>query len=68
LCCRCCKLTNEQFVVGYGATQAVPDPLFTFSADFAFALLAFGLLMFWKWPPWVVVVLTALGGENLARI
>jgi chromate transporter len=38
------------------------------SADFALALLAFGLLMFWKWPPWVVVVLTALGGENLARI
>jgi chromate transporter len=25
-------VTNEQFVAGYGATQAVPDPLFTFSA------------------------------------
>jgi chromate transporter len=25
-------ITNEQFVAGYGATQAVPGPLFTFSA------------------------------------
>ncbi len=25
-------VTNEQFVAGYGATQAVPGPLFTFSA------------------------------------
>jgi chromate transporter len=140
-------VTNEQFVAGYGATQAVPGPLFTFSAylgavmssepngwtgaflaliaiflpsfllvtgalpfwdllrsvrifqsalkginaavvglllaalynpvwtsaiyspaDFSLALVAFGLLMFWKWPPWLVVVLTAVGGEVLARI
>lgn len=135
-------LTNEQFVAGYGATQAVPGPLFTFSAylgavmngwsgalltliaiflpsfllvvgalpfwdllranakfqsalsginaavvglllaalyqpvwtsailapeDFALGLTAFGLLMYWKWPPWVVVVFCAVGGEILSR-
>ena len=140
-------VTNEQFVAGYGATQAVPGPLFTFSAylgavmssepngwtgaflaliaiflpsfllvigalpfwdllrsvrmfqsalkginaavvglllaalynpvwtsaiyspaDFGLGLIAFGLLMFWKYPPWMVVVLTAVGGEALARM
>jgi chromate transporter len=140
-------VTNEQFVAGYGAAQAVPGPLFTFSAylgavmgsepsgwtgallalvaiflpsfllitgalpfwdvlrsipafqsvlkginaavvglllsalykpvwasaiyspaDFGLGLVAFGLLMIWKWPPWLVVVLTALGGEMIARI
>ena len=139
-------ITNEQFVAGYGATQAVPGPLFTFSAylgavmglepngwtgamlalvaiflpsflliagalpfwdllrsvpvfqsalkginaavvgllltalynpvwtsaisspaDFGLGLVAFGLLMFWKCPPWLVVVLTALGGEIVSR-
>ena len=140
-------VTEEQFVAGYGATQAVPGPLFTFSAylgtvmnpepngwtgaflallgiflpsfllvigalpfwdllrsvrifqsalkginaavvglllaalynpvwtsaiyspaDFALGLIAFGLLMFWKFPPWMVVVLCAVGGEALTRI
>ena len=140
-------MTNEQFVAGYGATQAVPGPLFTFSAylgavmspepngwagaflalvaiffpsfllvtgalpfwdllrsvpifqsalkginaavvglllaalynpvwtsaidspaDFGLGLVSFGLLMFWKWPPWLVVVLTAVSAEALARI
>jgi len=140
-------VTNEQFVAGYGAAQAVPGPLFTFSAylgtvmgpepngwpgallalvaiflpsfllitgalpfwdllrsapvfqsalkginaavvglllaalykpvwtsaiysaaDFGLGLVAFALLMFWKFPPWLVVVLTAFGGEALARI
>jgi chromate transporter len=139
--------TNEQFVAGYGAAQAVPGPLFTFAAylgwvmqpplngwagaslalvaiflpgilmtlgalpfwdllrtrasfqsavgginaavvglllaalyhpvwtsaiykptDFALGLVAFGLLMFWKCPPWLVVILTALGGEVISRI
>ena len=134
-------VTNKQFVAGYGATQAVPGPLFTFSAylgavmngwtgamltlaaiflpsfllvigalpfwdswrrnssfqsalaginaavvglllaalykpvwtsaihtpaDFGLGLVAFGLLMFWKWPPWLVVVLSACGGQWLA--
>lgn len=140
-------LSNEQFVAGYGAAQAVPGPLFTFAAylgaamqpepnglagaalalsaiflpaflltvgalpfweivrglppyqsalrginaavvgillaalyrpvwtsaivaprDFALGLVAFGLLAFWKWPPWLVVVLTALGGEAVTRL
>jgi chromate transporter len=140
-------VTNEQFVAGYGAAQAVPGPLFTFAAylgavmgtepngwtgafltlvaiflpsfllvtgalpfwdllrsvpvfqsalkgvnaavvgllltalytpvwtsaihspaDFGLGLVAFGLLMFWKCPPWLVVVLTAVGGEMIARI
>ena len=140
-------VTNEQFVAGYGAAQAIPGPLFTFSAylgavmgpepngwtgatlallaiflpsfllvigalpfwdalrampvfqsalkginaavvgllltalyrpvwtsaiyssaDFGLGLMAFGLLIFWKWPPWLVVVLTAVGGEAIARI
>ena len=140
-------ITNEQFVAGYGAAQAVPGPLFTFAAylgfvmrpepnglagaalalvgiflpgllmtagalpfwdslrsrasfqsairginaavvglllaafynpvwtsaifkpvDFGLALLSFGLLAFWKLPPWLVVVLTAVGGEVVARI
>ena len=133
-------VTNEQFIAGYGAAQAVPGPLFTFSAylgalingwpgailtlvaiflpsfllvvgalpfwdllrrnsnfqsalsginaavvglllaalytpiwtsavhgpaEFALALVAFGLLMYWKLPPWLVVALTAIGGEML---
>jgi chromate transporter len=140
-------VTNEQFVAGYGAAQAVPGPLFTFAAylgavmgaepngwtgafltlvaiflpsfllvtaalpfwdqlrsvpvfqsalkgvnaavvgllltalytpvwtsaihspaDFGLGLVAFGLLMFWKCPPWLVVILTAIGGEAIARI
>ena len=139
-------VSNEQFIAGYGAAQAVPGPLFTFSAylgavmptepsgwtgaalallaiflpsfllltgalpfwdllrsmpafqsalkginaavvgllltalynpvwtsaihspaDFGLGLIAFGLLMFWKCPPWLVVMLTAVGGEALAR-
>jgi chromate transporter len=140
-------VTNEQFIAGYGAAQAIPGPLFTFSAylgfvlhpepnglsgaalaliaiflpgllmtagslpfwdllrtrasfqsairginaavvglllaafyspvwtsgifkplDFGLALFSFGLLAFWKLPPWLVVVLTAVGGEVIARI
>ncbi len=33
------------------------------SADFALGLVAFLLLVFWKWPPWLVVVLGALGAQ-----
>ncbi|MDJ0956878.1 MAG: chromate efflux transporter [Arenicellales bacterium] len=134
-------VTNDAFLAGYGAAQAVPGPLFTFAAylgtvmdnppngwlgallcllaifapsfllvigvlpfwdamcnlqwvqkallgvnavvvglllaalynpvwtsgilsaaDFALALGAFTLLAFWKVPPWLVVVLTAVGG------
>lgn len=43
-------------------TSAVSTP-----TDFGLALFAFGLLAFWKWPPWLVVLLTAVGAEVLAR-
>jgi chromate transporter len=138
---------QEQFIAGYGAAQAVPGPLFTFSAylgavmqpepngiagaglalvaiflpaflltigplpfwdilrarpafqsvlrginaavvglllaalydpvwtsaikapaDFALAVVALGLLMLWKCPPWLVVVLAAGGGAAIAAI
>jgi chromate transporter len=137
-------VTEEQFLAGYGAAQAVPGPLFTFSAylgaagrlapngilgaviallgiflpafllvigslpywerlrgrrdaqsilrgvnaavvglllaalyqpgwvsairgpaDFCLGLVSFGLLVFWKAPPWLVVLLAALGGAAL---
>ena len=140
-------MTNAEFVAGYGATQAVPGPLFTFSAylgavispgpqgivggglalvaiflpsfllitgvlpfwdllrkrdvfrrtlngvngavvglllaafynpvwtsavetpeDFALAISALGLLMFWRTPPWMVVSLAAGGGAAIAYI
>ncbi|SDZ10438.1 chromate transporter [Evansella caseinilytica] len=130
-------LTEEAFLAGYGATQAVPGPLFTFAAyigavmngwggafiattaiflpafllilgtlpfwsqlrsnptiqgalfgvnaavvgilvaalyhpiwtssilapaDFALAAVLFGMLVFWKLPPWIVVLGGAIGG------
>jgi len=138
-------VSNDVFLAGYGAAQAVPGPLFTFSAflgtvmqpppngwvgallclvgmflpafllvigtlpfwdalrrrawaqamlrgvnaavvglllaalyhpvwtsaitdagDFALGVAAFLLLFMWKTPPWLVVVLSALGGEMLS--
>jgi chromate transporter len=44
-------------------TSAIQEP-----ADVALALLAYGLLVFWKIPPWLVVALTALGGVLLAIV
>ena len=139
-------VTDAEFVAGYGAAQAVPGPLFTFSAylgtltgmpsvsvgglfaliavflpsfllvigvvpfwdrlrawdsfggalrginaavvglllaalydpvwtsaihgpeDFGLALVALGLLAIWKWPPWLVVVLSAGAGQALTFI
>ena len=140
-------VTNEEFIAGYGAAQAVPGPLFTFAAylgavthqppngwigaswalvavflpsfllivgalpfwellrarasfqaalrginaavvglllaalydpvwsnaikdhaDFGLALIAFGLLMFWRLAPWLVVLLTAVGGAVIAGV
>jgi len=140
-------VSAESFVAGYGAAQAVPGPLFTFSAylgaaravppngvagaalalvaiflpsfllvfgalpfwnvlrarpavrtalaginaavvglllaalyqpvwtsailvpaDFALALIDFGLLVGWKLPPWLVVVLSAVGGMLLGAL
>ncbi|WP_313811511.1 chromate efflux transporter [Glutamicibacter sp.] len=140
-------VTDQQFLAGYGAAQAVPGPLFTFAAylgavstggagsvlgaaialigiflpgfllllgvlpfwnslskrpaaqavmrgagaavvgilasalyspvftsailgpkEFALALVCFVLLISWKLPPWIVVVVGALGGVGLAFI
>lgn len=136
-------LTDAQFLAGYGAAQAVPGPLFTFSAylgsvmkgwagavaaliamflpsfllvigtlpywdtirrrsnvqfvfqgmnaavvgillaalydpvwikaihtpyDFCLALAAFGMLMLWKLPPWMVVLFSAVGGALLVSL
>jgi chromate transporter len=45
---------------------ALYDPVWTSAirgrADFGLALAAFALLAFWKVPPWLVVLLSALGG------
>ena len=35
------------------------------SADFALGLAAFALLVFWKVPPWLVVILSAVAGSGL---
>ncbi len=51
---------------------ALYDPLWTNAirepSDLGLALAAFGLLAFWKFPPWVVVLLTAAGGGVLAAL
>lgn len=41
-------------------TSAIHTP-----ADFALGIVAFGLLVIWKLPPWVVVVVSALLGVGL---
>ena len=139
-------VTNPEFVAGYGAAQAIPGPLFTFSAylgtvigvprsalggvfalvaiflpsfllvigvvpfwdrlrgwssfrgalrginaavvglllaalydpvwisavrdseDFGLALMALALLAVWKWPPWLVVLLSAMAGEGVSHL
>jgi chromate transporter len=49
---------------------ALYNPVFTSAirnaADFSLAVIAFGLLVYWKLPPWLVVVLSALGGLILS--
>ncbi|MCQ3803799.1 MAG: chromate efflux transporter [bacterium] len=51
---------------------ALYDPLWTNAIreppDLGLALVAFGLLAFWKIPPWIVVLLTAAGGGILAAL
>ncbi len=52
--------------------MALYDPLWTTAIreppDLALALVAFGLLAFWKLPSWLVVLLTAGGGAVLAAM
>lgn len=44
-------------------TSAIRD-----KADFGLAVAAFGLLMYWKLPPWAVVIFGALGGAVIAVV
>ena len=37
-------------------------------ADFGLALIAFELLMFWRVPPGLVVLITAVGGALIATV
>jgi chromate transporter len=51
---------------------ALYDPIWTTAiktpADFSLALALFGMLMFWRLPPWVVVISAAAGGAAIAFI
>ena len=51
---------------------ALYDPLWTSAietpADFAVAAAAFVLLAFWKAPPWLVVVVTAIAGAAVVQL
>ncbi len=51
---------------------ALYDPLWTSAietpADFAVAAAAFALLAFWKAPPWLVVVVTAVAGAAVVQL
>ena len=51
---------------------ALYDPVWTNAifkpSDFGLALLAFTLLVFWKVPSWLVVLLSSLGGAILTTI
>lgn len=51
---------------------ALYDPVWTSAiegaGDFALAVTAFLLLQFWRWPPWLVVALGAVGGYAMALI
>jgi chromate transporter len=51
---------------------ALYDPVWTSAirggADFSLALAALALLVFWKVPPWLVVLFSALGGWALAAL
>ena len=51
---------------------ALYSPVFTSGVesaeDFSVAIAAFGLLAFWKAPPWIVVVFTALAAVAVAAV
>ena len=68
---RCALMGVNAAVVGL-LLAAFYDPVWTSGIlsvrDFILGLIAFGLLSLWKFPPWVVVTVTALGGALLAII
>ncbi len=55
---------QEEFLL-YKASYQSSEELLLSAADFGLALAAFTLLVFWKTPPWLVVILTAFGGWAL---
>src|SRR5262249_60023887 len=48
------------------------DPVWTSAitsrADFGLALVAFGMLVFWRVPPWLVVLIAAIRGGLIAKV
>ena len=52
--------------------SAFYDPVWTSGilsvSDFVLALLAFGLLVYWKTPPWIVVAVTGVGGAAISYL
>ena len=52
--------------------SAFYDPVWTSGilsvSDFVLALLAFGLLVYWKTPPWIVVAATGVGGAIISYL
>ena len=62
-------MTSDMSVVGL-LLAALYNPVWTAGildkADFALAAAAFLLLFMWQAPPWLVVVLCALGGAAIA--
>ena len=51
---------------------ALYDPVWTSAIhgpeDFGLALVALGLLGVWKWPPWLVVILSAAAGQGMTYL
>jgi chromate transporter len=51
---------------------ALYDPVWSSAikgpADFSLALAGFGLLMFWRFPPWIVVMISAVGGAVIGFV
>ena len=72
------NLRLRQALVGVNAAvvglllAAFYDPVWSSGilsvGDFVLALAAFGLLVLWKMPPWVVVGVTGLGGAIIASL
>lgn len=72
------NLRVRQALVGVNAAvvglllAAFYDPVWSSGilsvADFVLALAAFGLLVLWKMPPWVVVGVTGFGGAIIASL
>jgi len=68
---RCALMGVNAAVVGL-LLSAFYNPVWTSSIvsvkDFILGLVAFGLLVLWKIPPWIVVAVSALGATALAML